>query len=224
MQYHYTYKIINLVNNKIYIGKHSTNDLDDGYMGSGISIKNAIKKYGIDNFSKEILNFYNSSEEALNAEKLLVTPEFVDNRNNYNMRSGGIGCAYMSEEVRNKISETLKIYYKDHPQSEETRLKKSEKAKNNQAFAGHKHSEESKQKIRLKSIGRYHSEESKQKMRLKALGHKLSEESKQKIRESKKGQIAWNKGKHYFNNGIIEILSNECPDGFVKGKLKKNKP
>jgi hypothetical protein len=49
------YKITNKINNKIYIGKHQTKDLNDGYMGSGKLINAAIKKYGIENI-KDIIN------------------------------------------------------------------------------------------------------------------------------------------------------------------------
>ena len=70
--YHIIYKIINQVNGKYYIGRHSTNNINDSYMGSGIGIKNAIKKYGIENFKKEIIAFANTSDELWELEKSIV--------------------------------------------------------------------------------------------------------------------------------------------------------
>ena len=64
-QYNYIYLITNKLNGKIYVGKHSTDDLDDGYMGSGILINKAIKKYGIKNFTKDYLCFCDN-EDTLN--------------------------------------------------------------------------------------------------------------------------------------------------------------
>lgn len=87
--YHYLYKITNLINNKIYIGIHSTENIDDGYMGSGKRIKAAIQKYGIDNFSKEILSYYPSLDEALIAEKETVTEDFCKRADTYNIAIGG---------------------------------------------------------------------------------------------------------------------------------------
>ena len=46
------YKITNLINNKIYVGVHITKNLNDSYMGSGVNIKRAIKKYGNKDSSK----------------------------------------------------------------------------------------------------------------------------------------------------------------------------
>lgn len=83
------YKITNLVNNKFYIGVHKTNKPNDRYMGSGIAIKEAIKKHGKENFVKEILLITELKESAYEEEKKL-TIDFFD-RNNYNMKLGGVG-------------------------------------------------------------------------------------------------------------------------------------
>ena len=85
------YKITNLVNEKIYIGVHKTKRLDDNYMGSGKRLFYAIEKYGIENFKKEILEEFSSYEDALEREKEIVTKEFLDREDTYNLRLGGFG-------------------------------------------------------------------------------------------------------------------------------------
>ena len=85
------YKITNLINDKIYIGKHQTKDLNDSYMGSGKNIIRSIRKYGIENFNKEIL-FQFDNEESMNAkESELVTEGFCLREDNYNLCPGGKG-------------------------------------------------------------------------------------------------------------------------------------
>ena len=85
--YYTIYKITNLINGKHYIGKHQTKNLDDGYMGSGKLIKRAIAKYGIENFSKEILHVFNTEHDMNSAEKDLV----VLSEQSYNLCDGGQG-------------------------------------------------------------------------------------------------------------------------------------
>lgn len=88
-KYHYFYKITNNINNHFYYGIHSTDDLDDGYMGSGVRLNYAYKKYGIENFSKEILKFFNSREECAEYEAEMVTEQLVHDDNCYNVSCGG---------------------------------------------------------------------------------------------------------------------------------------
>ena len=88
-KYNYFYKITNLLNEHYYYGIHSTNNLDDGYMGSGSRLKYAFNKYGIENFKKEIIKFFDTREELANYEQEIVNKELVNDINCYNISCGG---------------------------------------------------------------------------------------------------------------------------------------
>ena len=62
--YNFVYKTTNLINGKYYFGKHSTNNLDDGYLGSGTALLFAIDKYGKENFSRKIICFYDTEKDT----------------------------------------------------------------------------------------------------------------------------------------------------------------
>lgn len=94
------YKITNKVNGKVYIGKHQTKDLTDGYMGSGKHLKNAIKKYGLENFEKEILFVFDNEVDMNTKEAELVTSDFVKEDTNYNLCPGGKGgFGFINENI-----------------------------------------------------------------------------------------------------------------------------
>lgn len=84
------YKTTNLLNGKIYIGKDARND--NTYFGSGLILKNAIKKYGIQNFKKEILETCNSFKE-LNEREIYWIKYYnsTDKTIGYNIAIGGLG-------------------------------------------------------------------------------------------------------------------------------------
>jgi hypothetical protein len=102
------YQITNIINGKTYIGAHATHDVNDGYMGSGFLIRNAIKKHGVQNFVKTILHECASIDEMYTKERDIVTPEFVARRDTYNVKVGGLGCSQHSLEVLQKISRNCK--------------------------------------------------------------------------------------------------------------------
>lgn len=83
------YKVTNKINNRYYIGRHSTTNINDGYLGSGIAIKTAIIKYGCENFTKEILAEATSAQELWDLEAKIVSKDIVDDPLSYNMVSGG---------------------------------------------------------------------------------------------------------------------------------------
>lgn len=83
------YQVTNKINGKYYIGVHYTSNPQDGYMGSGKAIKEAIVKYGKENFVKDIIFTTLDKKEAYDKEKSL-TEDFSD-RDTYNMRIGGVG-------------------------------------------------------------------------------------------------------------------------------------
>lgn len=110
------YKITNKVNQKIYVGFHKTDNLQDGYMGSGKLIKRAIEKYGIENFEKEILKIFDSQKEAEEYEAQIVDRDFTLKEDTYNIAIGG--------NVRIMYGKNNPFYGKTHTQ--ETRQKISD--------------------------------------------------------------------------------------------------
>jgi hypothetical protein len=75
---------------------HKTNNLEDGYMGSGKLIRRAIQKYGVQNFTKEILHIFDNEDEMKTKEKEVV----VINEMSYNLCEGGKGgFSYINTQV-----------------------------------------------------------------------------------------------------------------------------
>ena len=91
MRYNILYKTTNLVNGKIYIGVHSTDNLDDGYLGSGVALLAAIKEYGKKSFTRDILKFFYTQQASYAEEFRIVDASFIDDRSNYNIKIGGEG-------------------------------------------------------------------------------------------------------------------------------------
>ena len=89
--HYYLYEIKNLVNGKVYVGVHKATDIDDGYMGSGKIIKAAIAKYGLENFTKTILEKFEDAEQMFAREAEVVNEQFLAREDVYNLRRGGTG-------------------------------------------------------------------------------------------------------------------------------------
>jgi len=168
--FYYIYKITNLIDGKIYIGVHKTKDMNDGYMGSGKIIKNAINKYGKSNFKKEIIETFSCSEDMYLREKEIVTDDFLAREDTYNLRRGGTG----GFDYLNKTGLALRT---GCVLSEESRLKISK------SKTGSKHTEYTK-KILSENNGMKNSEEARKKVSDALTGKEKTDEHKQKISEA----------------------------------------
>lgn len=175
--FHIVYKTTNNVNGKVYIGVHSTQNISDGYIGSGLIFKRAVKKYGKQSFSYEIVCFCESKEQAFWVEAMLVDKKFVLSDNNYNTNIGGAsgrkGIMH-SESTKELMSRSAKgrKFSDDHKSKISLSLtgrKFTETHKNNisigkkldQSNKGNRNTfsmNDTKEKIRKTNIERYGSE------------------------------------------------------------------
>jgi hypothetical protein len=114
-QYHYIYKITRF-DGRYYIGMHSTDDLEDGYFGSGKLITRSVKRHGVDRHTKQILEMLPSRQELRSREEQLVNEELLSDPLCMNIITGGGGNS----------SEDSKRFWLQHP---EWRLAASERAK-----------------------------------------------------------------------------------------------
>lgn len=161
------YKITNIINNKIYIGAHSTNNLNDNYMGSGILIKRAICKYSLNNFKKEILFIFSSIQDMYNKEREIVNEQFILRNDTYNMALGGNGGDLLTNHpnrhhiIKKIQNATIKRW------TPTARIQQSVKVKGKlNGMYGKKHTEESIDKMR------------------KRIPHKWTEEERKKLSQS----------------------------------------
>ena len=215
--YYTIYKITNKINNKIYIGKHKTTDLNDEYMGSGKLIRSAIEKYGVDNFKKDILFIFDNEEEMNNKESELVTPEFIREDTNYNICVGGSGgFSYINEFVWTKEKrqehnkKTSPFFHPDFYEKHKSKInegaKKGCKTRNRLVREGI---------IDPKTfLGKSHTQETKQKM---------SKSAKERLKDPTKNSQY---GTMWITDGMKnkKIKKNEIiPEGWRKGRVVRYK-
>ena len=106
-RFHFIYKTTNLINGRYYLGMHSTNRLDDGYLGSGKRLYYELNKYGRDNFKFEILEQFNSREELVQAEINLITEQDLKNPNCLNLKSGGEGGFSEESRIKGRVAANI---------------------------------------------------------------------------------------------------------------------
>lgn len=220
-KYHYFYKITNLINNKYYYGVHSTNNLNDGYMGSGKRITAAIKKYGIENFSKEILKFFDSRLEMFEYEHLIVNEEILKDPQCYNLVIGGIGYSH-TESLFNGVP-----ILTDNGKTWKN-ISKEEYYKNKEKYIT-----TTKNKITVKDkLGKIYCVDKTDERYLSGdlvpiwNGKRHREESKEKIRNTmtpkdSKNPRVWVSKDGKFKYLRKELLEEYLNNGWIRGRIKK---
>jgi NUMOD3 motif/GIY-YIG catalytic domain len=210
------YIVKNKVNNKYYVGQ-TTRDFSNRFRehtNAKDLLGNAIRKYGVDNFNKEVLE--NIPEEYLDyIEKDLIKECNSIYPNGYNLQDGGCKNKHHHKETKIKISEIHKTF-----------------VGNKNSFFGKHHSNETKKKISEAHKGQHPTEETKKKISEANKGEKnpmfgkhFTEESKKKMSEAKIGYLPWNTGKHLSQEEkkkISEAHKGQHPTEETKRKMSES--
>ena len=220
IMYGYIYLTTNLVNGRKYWGKRQYGKKEP-YLGSGKLLKQAIKKYGKENFSKQIICDCETKEQLNNKEKhFIALTNAVYSKEYYNISYGGDGGKYgsISEETRKKLSIACTgkkngFYNKTH--SEETKKHLSEIRKNQSSWnKGIPISDEQHQKL-LKGRKEYF-----KKNPHPFLNKHLTEEHKQKISKARKGKYC---GENHPMYGVHKYGSDSPAYGHKVSEETKEK-
>ena len=123
MKHHIFYFLILIIDSKykgIYAGIHSTNNIDDNYLGSGAHISELKKIYGYKNFIKFNIKFFENRQQALEYEKKIVNKEWIKSEYTLNKVIGGKGSINNNNEkytpeqkieiLEKNLQKALKIY------------------------------------------------------------------------------------------------------------------
>lgn len=164
-KFHFIYKTTCKISGRFYVGMHSTDNLEDCYLGSGKQLQWPIKKHGKENHTREIVEHCLDRPALVEREKCLISDELIANPDCMNMARGGEGgyvIAY-TDDRRAKLSAKMKGIPQG-PMAEET-----------------------KKKLSALRMGKHLTDECKANMSKTLKGKVFSEETKRKISEAKKG-------------------------------------
>lgn len=198
---HYIYKITDNLNNKVYIGQ-TNNDKQRWRQHKHLSGKNpvqyihrAMKKYGIEKFIYQIIDFANNQWQADCLEINYI--DQYDSRNvekGYNLSPGGdkVWNRGLPKEQQPMYGKKQSEYQKKKLSEFHTGKKKKPhtaewKRNNSLIHSGHLVSEETRKKISEAQIGKIVSEETRQNMSKARLGKKLSQETRKKMSSTREG-------------------------------------
>lgn len=147
------YKITNQINGKVYIGQtintlahRKSRHIECMRKGVDRHLYNAMRKYGLENFVFEEIDHADNIDDLNYLESYYIT-KYDSVRNGYNMGYGGDNnvmfsnnvktkhdAIMQSENIRDKISKSMKAYRQVHPFTDEHRAKLSASAMGNHNF------------------------------------------------------------------------------------------
>ena len=142
------YQTRNTINGKIYVGVHKISDksgLDDGYLGSGVALRAAIRKYGKTSFERTTISTHATELAAFADEARIVDRRFVQRRDTYNQTEGGLGGDRITDHPRRneyiaKIRKTCK--------EKEIHKNFGDSSGENNGFFGKSHTDDTKRHLR----------------------------------------------------------------------------
>jgi hypothetical protein len=181
------------------------------YKGSGMILRKAYKKYGLENFKTEILYSRIRDKSTVNAMEIWAIEKY---KPEYNIAKGGTGgftMEYATEEQIKVWKEHLsqncffrgkRFVPKEYMTEEEFDKVRQKISESNRKV---EHTDEWNAKVRDSVNAFYQSGNHN-----KSYGVKHSESHCKGISESRKGY-------KWFNNGIEEVQAKECPEGYVPG-------
>jgi len=200
---HYTvYLITNKITGEKYVGQHQTNNLNDGYIGSGRLLKQKIREYGVENFNKQILADFDSFEQMNQAEidyigkykpqyNLSLGGESFEGVNSVPGLNNKAGQYHRAHERHLWLMKNDAVYRERVCQSISQGIRRTFRRGRKSPAVGNRY-----------WLGRVH-----------------TEKTKQKISEAKRGkQTTSTLGQHWFTNGTENIIAFECPQGFRRGR------
>ena len=172
--YHYIYKTTCIITKRYYYGMHSTDNIDDGYLGSGKLLSRSLKKYGVENHRKEILLYCPSRAELCRSERQIVNESLLSDPLCMNLKIGGDGGG-QSGIKRSSVTR-----------------KRMQSARRKLIASGWKMPDTSINKMRSKLQGRRHTDETKHKMSKARKGRGMppfSDEHKAKLSAARRKRV-----------------------------------
>lgn len=213
-KYHYIYKTTRF-DGKFYIGMHSTDNLEDGYQGSGTLLSKSIAKHGRDRHTTEILEFLESRELLRKREAQLIDEVLLGDPQCMNLQLGGGGglTIWHAENApafhKSGWEAMMKVRTSNSPAIDAGRAKAKETYEQRKASGEYSESY-------THWIGRKHTEETKSKMR--------------KTKNAGEENHNFGKRNALVNNGLVNKrvpiteVDNFLANGWHRGMIVKKTP